>query len=122
MIIVMVSSSVPPPIVLLKYSSLMPYGSNIILTCTVEKSPAMDLPVTVNVVLLTPNGSVLTNSTQQVVENTGILSSSSPLHLISTEQSGVYECIVFISSTSPFLSDSNFTTNSTAISMHVEQI
>ena len=88
--------------------------------CTVEMNPAVDFPVTVNVVLFIPNGSVLTNSTQQVMESSGTVTISSPIHLSSTEQSGVYKCVVFVTSTSPLFSDSNFITNTTRISVHVE--
>lgn len=118
----MASSLVPSPsLVLLNTdNSLVPSGSHIILTCIVEMSPAVDIPVTVNIVLLTPNGSVLTNSTQQVMEK--LVTSRTRIYLSSTEHSGVYKCITFTMSTSPLLSDSNFTTNITRISTHAKQI
>lgn len=97
----------------------MPSGSNITLTCTVEMSPAVDIPVTVNTVIFTPNRRVLTNSTQQVMTYADTVMIRSQT-LTGTEQSdsGVYKCIAFVSSASPFLTDSNSTTNLTKISMH----
>ena len=45
---VMLSSSIPNPI--------PPFGSDVTLTCAVELSPAVDVPVTVNTVLTTDEG------------------------------------------------------------------
>ena len=51
---VMLSSDVP--------NSIPPFGSSVTLTCAVELSPAVDVPVTVNRVLTTDEGFTTTRT------------------------------------------------------------
>ena len=55
----MLSSSIPSPI--------PPFGSNVTLTCAVELSPAVDVPVTVNTALTPPDGFTRTSTAQPVM-------------------------------------------------------
>ena len=55
----MLSSSIPNPI--------PPFGSDVALTCAVELKPAVDISVTVNTVLATPDGFMRTSTAQPVM-------------------------------------------------------
>ena len=79
-------------------------GSAITLTCTVELSLAVDVPVTVNVQLNDPAGSLLTTTPPSVSGST--YSFSTTIQMISFTPSGLYTCIASINSTSPFLTAS----------------
>ena len=74
-------------------------GSSINLTCTVELSRLVDIPVTVNTVWTGPDGFTADNSD---LRNT-IYTTTSMVSSFGREQSGVYTCTASISSTSAFL-------------------
>ena len=60
---------VPNPMVVVSsdpVSPIWPVGSDVNLTCTVELSPAVDVPVTVNTVWTGPDGFMTTNTAQPV--------------------------------------------------------
>ena len=86
-------------------SPIRPIGSNVTLTCTVElQSPAVDVPVTVNVQMSDPAGSPLTTTPLSVSGST--YTTTSMISSFSREQSGLYTCRASISSTFSSLSDS----------------
>ena len=99
----MLSSSIPNPI--------PPFGSSVTLTCAVELSPAVDVPVTVNTVLTNADTGFPTTRTAQVVM--GSLTNYVTTFMISSfrtrSDSGLYTCgtTVRLTSTNAYISDSN---------------
>ena len=80
-------------------------GSTVTLTCTVELSPAVDVPVTVNTVWTGPDGFMTTNTAQRI-GNTTTYTSTAMVSSFGRDQSGDYTCTATVSSTSSFLTDS----------------
>ena len=106
--VVVLSISVPNPMVMVSsypVSPIRPVGSHVTLTCTVhvELSPAVDVPVTVNVQLSDPAGSPLTTSSMSGSTYTSTAMVSS----FGRDQSGNYTCTVTVSSMSRFFTDSS---------------
>ena len=85
---VMLSSSIPNPI--------LPFGSNVTLTCAVELSPAVDIAVTVNTELTNPDGF----ATLSMISSFG------------RSNSGIYTCRAAITSTNAYISDSSTVSHS----------
>ena len=83
----------------------IPAGTDVTLNCVVELSPAIDIPVTVNVQLTDPAGSPLINSTQSV--SGSIYTVTVMISSFERDQSGYYTCTADITSKSPFLADSD---------------
>ena len=81
-----------------KPNPIRPVGSIVTLTCTVELSPAVDVPVTVNVQLSDPAGSPLTTTPPSVSGSTYI--TTTMISSFGREQSGVYTCAVNAATTS----------------------
>ena len=81
-------------------------GSDVTLTCTVELSPAVDVSVTVNTVWTGPDGFMTTNTAQPVMGSTTTYTSTAMVSSFGRNQSGVYNCMATVSSTSSFLTDS----------------
>ena len=99
---VTLSSSIPNPI--------PPFGSNVTLICVVEVNPVVDVSVTVNTVLTTPDG-FTTHSIAQPVMMGSIIRYYATIEMISSfrrSNSGLYACGAHISSTptNTYLSDS----------------
>ena len=69
-----------------------------------ELSPAVDVPVTVNVQLTEPAGSPLTITTPSM--SGSIYTSTAMVSSFGRDQSGVYTCTATVNSTSSFLTDS----------------
>ena len=80
---------------------------NITLTCTVELSPAVDVPVTVNAVWTGPDQCMTTDIAQPVMGSTSTYTSTAMVSLIGRNPSGNYTCTATLSSSSPFLMDSS---------------
>ena len=78
-------------------------GSSINLTCTIELSQLVDVPVTVNTVWTGPDGFMTANTTRPVMGSTAAYTSTATVSSFGRKQSGVYTCTTNISSTSPFL-------------------
>ena len=87
-------------------SPIRPVGSNVTLTCTVELSPAVDVPVTVNTVWTGPDGFMTTNTAQPVMGSTITYTSTTMVNSFGGDQSGVYNCMATVSSSSSFLTGS----------------
>ena len=95
--------SVPNPMVVISsdpVSPVRPVGSDVTLICTVELSPAVDVPVTVNTLWTGPDGVTLV-PVMESLTSTAIVSS------FGRDQSGVYTCMATVRSTSVFITDSS---------------
>ena len=87
-------------------SPVQPVGSDVTLTCTVELSPAVDVPVTVITVWAGLDGFMTTNTAQPVMGSSTTYISTAIVSSFGRDQSGVYTCTATVSSTSPFISSS----------------
>ena len=88
-------------------SPIQSLGSNVTLTSTVELSPAMVVPVTVNTVWTGPAGFSTTNTAQPVMGSTTIYTSAAVVRSFERDQSGNYTCTATVSSVSSVLSPSS---------------
>jgi hypothetical protein len=102
---VMLSSSIPNPI--------PPFGSDVTLTCAVEFSPAVDVPVAVNTEWTGPYHGL--SATDPLMESTNRYTSTATVSSFGRDQSGYYSCSASISSKSPLLDDSTSTTTTERI-------
>ena len=82
-------------------------GSVITLTCIVELSPAVDVPVTVTTVWTGPAQFMTTKIAQPVMGSTTTYISTAMVNSVGREQTGVYNCTATVSSMSPLLVDSD---------------
>ena len=87
-------------------SPIRPVGSDVTLTCTVELSPAVDVPVTVNTVWTGPDGFMTTNTAQPVRGNPTTYTSTAMVSSFERDQSGNYTCTATVISTFQFISGS----------------
>ena len=99
--------SVPTPTIIFSSDpvSPIPVGSDVTLTCIVELSPAVNIPVTGNVQLTDPTGSLLSTTTLLVSGST--FPSTAMISSFGSDQSGVYTCTASVSSTSQFVTQSS---------------
>ena len=81
-------------------SSIQPVGHDVTLTCTVELSPVVDIPVTVNTLWTDPYGFLTTYTAQPVMESTITYTSTI---IVSLLRRGIYTCTATVSSLSPLL-------------------
>ena len=97
----MLSSNIPNP--------LPPFGSqSVTLTCAVELSPAVNVPVTVNTVLTAPEGLMITSTAQPVMGNSTNHAATFRISPFRNSNSGVYTCSTTVSATSnAYISDSS---------------
>ena len=81
-------------------SPIRPIGSNVTLTCTVELSPAVDVPVTVNTVWTGPAGFMRNNSAPSVMGNTTTynINSTAVVMSFNRNKSGDYICRATVTS------------------------
>ena len=70
-------------------SPVHPVGSAVTLTCTVDVSPFVDVPVNVSIQLSTPAGATVSNS---VMENTTRYTGTAMVIPFGRNQSGEYTC------------------------------
>ena len=73
-------------------SPIRPVGSTVTLTCTVDLSPLVDVPVTVNAQISGPAGVIITPLTNSVMVNTTRYTSTSMVSSFGRNQSGEYTC------------------------------
>ena len=85
-------------------SPVWPVGANVTLTCTVELSLAVDVPVTVNVHLSDPAGSPLITTTTSVSGSN--YTTIAMVNSFGREESGNYTCTADITSSSLFFTKS----------------
>ena len=89
------------------FSSIKPLEyPSVTLTCTVELSPTVDVPVTVNTEWTGPDGFMTTNTAQPVMESTTNYTSTTMVSSFGRDQSGNYTCKANAISSSSFLTDS----------------
>ena len=89
------SPPVPNPVVVITStpaSPIRPVGSAVTLTCTVDLSRAVDVPVTVNAQLSAPVGATITSDTNSVMVNTTRYTSTAMVSSFGRNQSGEYTC------------------------------
>ena len=102
---VTLSSSIPNPI--------SPFGSDVTLTCAVELNPAVNVPVTVNIVLTTDEGFMRTSIAQSVMGSLTNYASEFTISPFGRSDSGMYICSATVSLPSnAFISDSSTTSHS----------
>ena len=82
---------------------IWPIGSNVTLTCTVELSSVVDVPVTVNTVWTGPAGFNTTNTAQPVIDTITTYVSIVVVRSFGREQSGNYNCTATLTFESPFV-------------------
>ena len=86
---------VPNPTVMITStpaSPIRPVGSPVTLTCTVDLSPLLDVPVTVTAQISGPSGVTISPLTNSVMENTTRCTSTAMVSSFGRDQSGVYTC------------------------------
>ena len=87
---------------------LVPFGlyieSNVTLICTVELSPSVDVPVTVNVQLSNPAGNQLIITDSSEYDSTYV--AMAVVASFNRDVSGNYTCSAYISSSFLFISNS----------------
>ena len=88
-------------------SPIRPVGSNVTLTCTVELSPAVDVPVTVNTVWTGPDEFNTTNTAQPVMGSTTTYTSTPIVSSFRSDHSGNYTCTATVTFESPFVKASD---------------
>ena len=81
-------------------------GSDVILTCTVKLSTAVDVPVTVNTMWTGPDESMTEHISQQVGVNLSSYIRTSMIRTVQKSNCDYYTCTANISSSSLFLSNS----------------
>ena len=79
-----------------KSTPIQPIGSDVTLTCTVELSPAVDVPVIVNTSWIRPNGSMNFNTTQLNREYVNNFTGTVFISSFEREQSGNYICLATV--------------------------
>ena len=90
--------SVPQPIVKLVSNTPNPIlsGSSPTLTCAVELSPAVDVPVDISTVWTGPDGSTLMFAAPPVMKSFTHYTSKAKLNYVESADSGNYTCAVGI--------------------------
>ena len=83
---------VPAPTSVTVTNGSVNVGSTVTLTCTVELSPAVDVPVTVNTVWTGPDGFMTTNTAQSVMGSTTTYTSTAMVSSFGRDQSVNYTC------------------------------
>ena len=95
---------------------IIPVGSKVTLICTVELSPAVDVPVTVNTVWTGPAGFMRQNTALHDMRSNGIyMISTAKIYSFKRNQSGNYNCTVNITSNNSFLMTSDSSSNTTRV-------
>ena len=92
---------------------IRPIGSAVLLTCTVELSLAVDVPVTVNIHLSDPAKSPLTTTTPSVSGST--YTTTATISSFGRERSGEYTCTVSIGSSRSWSTTKKVTVGKTLI-------
>ena len=114
-------NSVPDPNVTIisnKSNPIRPVGSAVKLTCTVELSQAVDVPVTLNTVWTGPDGFMATNRSLLTIETRDAYTTVVTIASVGRSQSGDYYCSVSIgSASSNMITHSSTTTAFTKVTV-----
>ena len=97
----MLLSSIPNPI--------LPFGPNVSLTCAVELSPAVDIPVTVNTALTNSAGFRTSSTAQPVMGSSTNYATTDTISSFGRSNSGLYTCGAHLTSmpTNAYITNSN---------------
>ena len=96
----MLSGNIPNPV--------PPFGSSVTLTCAVELSPAVDVPVTVSTVWTDPDGFMTTRTAQPVMGSSTNYAATYMISSFRRSNSGIYSCQATVSLTSnAYIGDSS---------------
>ena len=97
-------------------SDMIIAGSSPTLTCTVELSPAVDVPVTVNTMWTGPAGELFTptNPVPAMIVN---LTTYTSLAMVDAARSGNFTCQATVSSSSQFITGSGMMSGTTTITV-----
>ena len=87
------------------------------MTCNVELSPLVNVPVNVTTMWTGPAGFMTTNTAQPVVGSTTNYTSTVVVDSFGRNESGIYSCSATASTTSPFHRDSASTSGTARISV-----
>ena len=104
-------------------TGIITVGSSVTLTCTVESSPSVDVPVTVNTVWTGPDN-FNRNIMAQRMGSTTTYASTVMVSSFGRDQSGDYTCTATVSSASPYITGS-MSSSSTArvtVGMYIQLI
>ena len=71
-------------------------GSSLTLTCAVELSPAVDVPVSISTAWSGPDGSVLMSPAPPLMKSVTHYTSKAKLNYVESADSGIYNCTVSI--------------------------
>ena len=85
---------------------IRPVGPAITMTCTVELSPVVNIPVTVVTEWTGPAGFMITNTAQSIMSSTINYTSTIVVGSFGRDESGLYTCEATATTTSSFLRDS----------------
>lgn len=85
-------------------SPIRPVGSAVTLTCTVDLSPLVDVPVTVTALVSGPAGVAIIPVTSSVIENATTYTSTAVVKSFGRNQSGEYTCMANVESNSLIIS------------------
>ena len=88
-------------------NSIRLIGSTVFLTCIVELSSVLDVPVIVNTEWTGPAGFEIINTAQPAMGSSTTYISTTMVSSFGREQSGAYACTVITSSISPYLNNSD---------------
>ena len=77
-------------------SPIRPVGSIVTLTCTVDLSPLVDVPVNVTAQISGPMGVTITPVTNSVMESTTRYTSTATVSPFGRDQSGEYTCMATV--------------------------
>ena len=115
--IIIVPAPVPITITFSPVIYIRPNGTTVNLSCTVELSPLVDVPVTVNTVWSGPTGVTLSPSNPVEVSSTSY-TSTVILHSFGINESGDYTCTAIVNSTSStFITGSQLLSGSSRITV-----
>ena len=96
---------------------IRPVGSAVAMTCTVELSPAVNIPVTVVTDWSGPAGFTTNNTAQPIVGSTINYTSTAVIDSFGRDESGEYTCTATATTTSAFLGASGSRSRTTAITV-----
>ena len=96
---------------------IRPVGSAINMTCNVELSPVVNIPVTVITVWTGPAGFMTTTTTQSIMGSTINYTSTAVIGSFGRDESGAYTCTATATTTSSFLRNSASHSGTAAITV-----
>ena len=85
---------------------IRPVGSTVNMTCNVELSPVVNIPMTVITVWTGPAGFMTTNTAQSIMGSTINYTSTAVIDSFGRDESGAYTCTATATTTSSFLRNS----------------